>query len=138
MTLTLRNIGIMAHVDAGKTTLTERMLLNICRIRKAGDVHSGTATTDSHALEKLHGITLSAAATSCTWRDAQQGLPQSAVRSMTADRFVTDARNCGCRTKKGSRWAALRRLRSPMDQNLKFAPARKVRPIRPGRCHEAR
>lgn len=70
MTLTLRNIGIMAHVDAGKTTLTERMLLNTGRIRKAGDVHSGTATTDSHALEKLHGITISAAATSCRWRDA--------------------------------------------------------------------
>jgi elongation factor G len=70
MTRTLRNIGIMAHVDAGKTTLTERILFNTGRIHKAGDVHTGNTETDSHPLEKKHGITISAAATSCEWRDA--------------------------------------------------------------------
>jgi elongation factor G len=70
MIRTLRNVGIMAHVDAGKTTLTERILFNTGRIHKPGDVHTGNTETDSHALEKKHGITISAAATSCEWRDA--------------------------------------------------------------------
>ncbi len=70
MTRILRNIGIMAHVDAGKTTLTERILFNTGRIHRIGDVHDGNATMDFRTLEQRHGITISAAATSCTWKDA--------------------------------------------------------------------
>ncbi len=70
MTFQRRNIGIMAHVDAGKTTLTERILLNTGRIHKAGDVHSGNTAMDFRAIEQRHGITISAAATSCDWNGA--------------------------------------------------------------------
>jgi elongation factor G len=69
MTRKLRNIGIMAHVDAGKTTLTERILFITGRIHKAGNVDSGNTATDSHAIEQKRGITISAAATSCDWQD---------------------------------------------------------------------
>lgn len=70
MKRTIRNIGIMAHVDAGKTTLTERILYNTGRLHKIGDVHTGNTEMDWRDLEKKHGITISAAATSCEWKDA--------------------------------------------------------------------
>ncbi|HPH64911.1 MAG TPA: elongation factor G [Kofleriaceae bacterium] len=66
---TVRNIGIIAHVDAGKTTLTERLLKITGKIRSIGEVHDGNATTDDHPIEKRRGITILAAAVSCDWRD---------------------------------------------------------------------
>ena len=64
-----RNIGIFAHVDAGKTTTTERILKLTGKIHKIGEVHDGAATTDFMDQEQERGITIQSAATSCTWNN---------------------------------------------------------------------
>ena len=64
-----RNIGIFAHVDAGKTTTTERILKFTGKIHKTGEVHDGAATTDFMEQEQERGITIQSAATTCFWDD---------------------------------------------------------------------
>src|SRR5579864_2468625 len=66
----MRNIGIMAHIDAGKTTTTERVLYYTGRTHKSGEVHEGTAIMDWMEQEQERGITITSAATTCEWRDA--------------------------------------------------------------------
>ncbi|MBM3813433.1 MAG: elongation factor G [Acidimicrobiia bacterium] len=65
----MRNIGIMAHIDAGKTTTTERILYYTGRTYKIGEVHEGTAVMDWMAQEQERGITITSAATTCQWMD---------------------------------------------------------------------
>src|SRR3979490_2474172 len=67
----MRNIGIAAHIDAGKTTTTERILYYTGRTHKIGEVHDGTAVMDWMEQEQERGITITSAATTCEWKDIQ-------------------------------------------------------------------
>src|SRR5437868_6217670 len=64
-----RNIGIMAHIDAGKTTTTERILFYTKKVHRLGEVHDGTAVMDWMPQEQERGITITSAATTCFWKD---------------------------------------------------------------------
>ena len=67
----MRNIGIMAHIDAGKTTLTERILYYTGKVHRVGEVHDGAATMDWMEQERERGITITSAATTCFWHNHQ-------------------------------------------------------------------
>ncbi len=64
-----RNIGIMAHIDAGKTTTTERILFYTKKVHRIGEIHDGAATMDWMVQEQERGITITSAATTCFWRE---------------------------------------------------------------------
>ena len=70
----IRNIGIMAHIDAGKTTTSERILFYTGKTHKIGEVHDGGATMDWMVQEQERGITITSAATTCIWKGHQINL----------------------------------------------------------------
>ena len=74
-----RNIGIMAHIDAGKTTTTERILFYTGVNHKLGETHEGTATMDWMAQEQERGITITSAATTCYWKGSKDQFPQTRI-----------------------------------------------------------
>ena len=81
-----RNIGIMAHIDAGKTTTTERILYFTGRTHKMGEVHEGAAVMDWMAQEQERGITITSAATTAFWRDFRRQAQISLISLVPASR----------------------------------------------------
>ena len=75
----VRNIGIMAHIDAGKTTTTERILFYTGRVHRIGETHEGSATMDWMEQEQERGITITSAATTCYWKGSKDQFPQTRI-----------------------------------------------------------
>ncbi len=94
----VRNIGIMAHIDAGKTTTTERILYYSGRSHKIGEVHEGAATMDWMAQEQERGITITSAATTVFWKGAKINIidtPGHVDFTIEVERSLARSRWCG-------------------------------------------
>ena len=107
-----RNIGIMAHIDAGKTTTTERILYYTGKSYKIGEVHEGTATMDWMEQEQERGITITSAATTCFWNDHRINIidtPGHVDFTIEVERSLARARRRG----RGVRLASPASSRSP-------------------------
>ena len=121
-----RNIGIMAHIDAGKTTTTERILYYTGKNHKIGEVHEGAATMDWMVQEQERGITITSAATTCVWRDMRINIidtPGHVDFTVEVERSPAGARRRGGRVRRGGRRGAAvrdglapgRQVRGPAD-----------------------
>jgi hypothetical protein len=101
-----RNIGIMAHIDAGKTTTTERILYYTGKSHKIGEVHDGAATMDWMEQEQERGITITSAATTCFWRDHRINIIDTPGH---VDFTIEVERRCACstaRSRASTAWPA--------------------------------
>jgi len=92
----IRNIGIMAHIDAGKTTVTERILFYTGRTHKLGEVDEGEAEMDWMELEKERGITITAAATFCSWKGCQINIIDTPGHVDFTAEVIVMPRSCSC------------------------------------------
>ena len=104
-----RNIGIMAHIDAGKTTTTERILYYTGINYKIGEVHEGTATMDWMEQEQERGITITSAATTCFWKNHRINIidtPGHVDFTAEVERSLARARRRGCGFLRGRRRGA--------------------------------
>ena len=117
-----RNIGIMAHIDAGKTTTTERILYYTGRTHRIGEVHDGAATMDWMAQEQERGITITSAATTCFWRDHRINIIDTPGHVDFTDRG--GAQPAGARRRR--RRVRLRRRRGAPERD-RLAPGRPLR-----------
>ena len=87
-----RNIGIMAHIDAGKTTTTERILYYTGVSHKIGEVHDGAATMDWMVQEQERGITITSAATTCFWDDHRVNIIRKRNRVRQSPKIISEFR----------------------------------------------
>ena len=109
-----RNIGIAAHIDAGKTTTTERILFYTGRTHKMGEVHEGAATMDWMEQEQERGITITSAATTCIWRDTRINIidtPGHVDFTVEVERSMRVLDGLDCAFRRGGRRAAPKRDR---------------------------